>query len=51
MATYTQTMYSIIGFTLGSVFVLLPSINTTMEIIITLICIMCGYYSINIMSN
>ena len=48
---YTQTMYSIIGFTLGSVFVLLPSINTTMEIIITLICIMCGYYSINIMSN
>lgn len=48
---YTQTMFSIIGFTLGSVFVLLPSINTVLETIITLACIICGYCSINIINN
>lgn len=48
---YAQTMFSIIGFTLGSVFVLLPEINTMLEMIITLVCIVCGYYSINIINN
>lgn len=48
---YIQTMYSIIGFTIGSIFVLLPEINTPMEIIIMLVCIVCGYYSMNILKN
>lgn len=48
---YTQTMFSIIGFTLGSIFVLMPVINTAIESIIALMCIVCGYYSINIMNN
>ena len=48
---YTQTMFSIIGFTLGSIFVLMPVINTAIENIIALMCIVCGYYSINIMNN
>ena len=45
---YIQTMFSIIGFTIGSIFVLLPDINTSMEIIVMIICIVCGYYSMNI---
>lgn len=48
---YTQTMFSIIGFTLGSIFVLMPVINTAIESIIALMCIVCGYYSITIMNN
>lgn len=48
---YIQTMFSIIGFTIGSIFVLLPDINTSMEIIVMIICIVCGYYSMNILNK
>lgn len=48
---YSQTMFSIIGFTIGSIFVILPEINTILETIIVLICIICGYCSINIINN
>lgn len=48
---YTQTMFSIIGFTLGSVLVLLPEINTMVETIIALLYIICGYYSMKLINN
>ena len=38
-----QTMFSIIGFTLGSIFVLLPDIQNVMEIIISISCIFIGF--------
>lgn len=40
---YTQTFYSIIGFTFGSIFVLLPTITTPIDIILFLLCITFGY--------
>ena len=48
---YIQTMFSIIGFTLGSIFVLIPEINTFIETIIILIYVILGYYCINIFNN
>lgn len=42
---YIQTMFSIIGFTLGSVLVLFPEINSINEIIIFILCGILGYYS------
>ena len=39
------------GVTLGSVFVLFPEINTLVELIITLMCMGCGYLVMNIVSN
>lgn len=48
---YVQTMFSIIGFTIGAILVLLPMINTILEIIIALVCVVCGYYSVNIIKN
>lgn len=44
---YIKTMYAIIGFTLGSIFVLLPGIGNTLEIVISIFCIICGYCIIN----
>lgn len=44
---YIQTMYLIIGFTLGSVFVLFPEIQTTIDIFISFFCVIFGYYIIN----
>lgn len=44
---YIKTMYAIIGFTLGSIFVLLPEIGNTLEIVISIFCIICGYCIIN----
>ena len=40
---YIQTMYLIMGFTLGSVFVLFPDINTLIELTMLLLCMICGY--------
>lgn len=40
---YVQTFYSIIGFTLGSIFILLPDINSFMELIICVLCISLGF--------
>ena len=48
---YVQTMCSIIGFTLGSIFVLLPEINTILELIIFVISIIFGYNIIKMMNN
>lgn len=48
---YIQTMYIIIGFTLGSVFVLFPDINTSIELTISIMCMSFGYLDIKIISN
>ena len=41
---YEKTFYSIIGFTLGSIFVLLPNNIIGINGVISLICIILGYY-------
>ncbi len=41
---YAQTFYSIIGFTIGSIFVLLPQGMTVLEIILSGLCIILGIY-------
>lgn len=43
---YTQTMFSIIGFTLGSTFVLFPEINGMYETLLSILCGILGYYII-----
>lgn len=40
---YTKTMFSIIGFSIGSIFVLFPKINSTIDIFYFVMCISCGY--------
>lgn len=40
---YVQTFYTIIGFSLGSIFVLLPSVNFDLSGIISLLCIGAGF--------
>lgn len=42
---YIQTMFLIIGFTIGSIFVLLPKISVTTDAIIAILCVTCGYCS------
>lgn len=39
---YAKTFYAIIGFTLGSIFVLTPDITNTIEICISVLCIILG---------
>ena len=41
---YAQTFYSIIGFTIGSIFVLVPQGMTALEIILSGLCIILGIY-------
>lgn len=41
---YGETFYSIIGFTIGSIFVLLPQRMTLLEIIICMLCIILGIW-------
>ncbi len=41
---YSQTFYSIIGFTIGSIFVLLPQGMTVIEQILCVLCIILGVY-------
>lgn len=41
---YAQTFYSIIGFTIGSIFVLLPQGMTLLERILCVLCIVLGIY-------
>lgn len=43
---YFQTICCIIGFTLGSIFVLLPEIQSLIDIIISFLCVLFGYYII-----
>lgn len=48
---YVQTMFSIIGFTIGSIFVLLPGVQSISQMLIVALCILLGYYSINLFNN
>lgn len=48
---YIQTMYSIIGFTLGSIFVLLPEVQSGIDIVLSLTCVLFGYYIIKVISK
>ena len=48
---YTQTFYSIIGFTIGSTFVLFPNDINNLNGIISLICIILGIYSFNLIKS
>lgn len=41
---YGKTFYSIIGFTIGSVFVLLPQGMTLLEIVLSILCVVLGVY-------
>lgn len=48
---YTQTFYSIIGFTLGSILVLLPNEVMNINGIISLLCVILGFYLFNLIKN
>ena len=48
---YNKTMLLIIGFTLGSILVLMPQIQTINETVISSLCIILGYYLINIING
>lgn len=41
---YGKTFYAIVGFTLGSVFVLMPQLDSLGELILSLMCIVLGVY-------
>ena len=41
---YTKTFYSIIGFTIGSIFVLIPNITSSFEIFISTLSIILGLF-------
>ena len=47
---YVQTMFSIIGFTLGSIFVLLPETQSIIEIVIAFLWALSGYYITNMLN-
>ena len=48
---YAQTFYTIIGFTLGSIFVLLPDIGFDLNGLICILCILLGIYLFKIFSK
>lgn len=48
---YVKTMCSIIGFTIGSIFVLMPQVGSFLEIFISALCALCGYYSIKLINH
>ena len=41
---HTQTFYSIIGFTIGSIFVLYPKVSSVNELILSILCIAFGVF-------
>ena len=43
---HSQTFYSIIGFTIGSIFVLIPTLSSFSEIILCVLCIILGIFVI-----
>ena len=43
---YAITFYSIIGFTFGSIFVLLPELTSLLDFIIAIMCSILGFYLI-----
>ena len=48
---YIQTMYSIIGFTLGSIFILLPEVHSLIDIILAFACALFGYYIVKLVAK
>lgn len=48
---YAQTFYSIIGFTIGSIFVLSPHISSLTELILCILCLFLGIFTINFTIN
>ena len=48
---YNQTMFLIIGFTLGSIVILIPEIVSINQIFIFITCILFGYYSMELINN
>ena len=48
---YAQTFYSIIGFTLGSTFVLLPNISFDLSGLLCILCILLGIYLFKIFNH
>ena len=48
--TYVKTMYSIIGFSIGSIFVLMPQVESILEVLISVLCSLCGYYLIKLIN-
>ena len=45
---YQETMYAIIGFSIGSIMVLIPQVSSNIEILISIFCISLGYYFVKI---
>ena len=45
---YGATFYSIIGFTLGSILVLIPTCASALEFIISLLCVVLGFFVVSI---
>lgn len=48
---YAQTFYSIIGFTAGSILVLFPEINNSIDIILFASCIILGFFIFNLLKT
>lgn len=48
---YSQTFYTIIGFTIGSTFILLPEINYDIYTLISILCILLGFNISNMITN
>lgn len=44
---YAPTFFSIIGFTLGSIFVLIPTYSSFIEVVISLLCIVLGFFIVS----
>lgn len=48
---YEKTMFSIIGFSMGSIFVLFPDILTIYDFVISIVCCICGYLLMGIIKS
>lgn len=48
---YAQTFYSIIGFTLGSILVLIPEMTFGIDNVISILCIILGFFIFNILNT
>ena len=45
---YAQTFYTIVGFTIGSIFVLIPEFNSYIDHFISILCIVLGIIAFNL---
>lgn len=45
---YVQTFYTIVGFTIGSIFVLIPEFNSYIDYFVCALCIILGFITFNI---